>query len=152
MFSPCRPFPDPVVDPAAEARLWERFLEQAELEEEEARLRGDALDYPRPLSEDDLRWLLESGGVGGAEEEKEAQQQLRFPELTLKQRKFAVNPAFRSYKDASFRKEEGVAGDDDKGKEGRGTEEKKSKFSKQSLVASLGGVICSMAFVTWVRL
>ena len=41
-------------------------------------------------------------------EEEESTTIASFPELTVAQRKFGVNPAFKSYFDPSFKREEGI--------------------------------------------
>lgn len=68
------------------------------------------------LSQDDIDYLLQSIGPGEemaaaiqaqAEEESTTIADM-FPKLTVAQRKFGVNPAFKSYFDPSFKREEGI--------------------------------------------
>jgi len=68
------------------------------------------------LSQDDFDYIMRSLGPGeemaaaiqARAEEEESTTIASFPELTVAQRKFGVNPAFKSYFDPSFKREEGI--------------------------------------------
>ncbi len=76
------------------------------------------IDGGGDLTEADLAYVLQSLRPGEAQLQSIAQQGQsehhqplddRFPKLTAVQRKFAVNPAFRSFYDSSYKREEGIS-------------------------------------------
>ena len=86
-------------EPRLSADFWDELIESGNL--------------PAYVSQEELRALQEAGLREQEDEEEEERVDLPpFPVLDQKQRRFAVNPGFKSYYDSSFKQEEGVLPDE----------------------------------------
>ena len=90
-------------EPRLSSEFWDELIESGNL--------------PAYVTEEELQALQEAGLRDLEREQREQEEEDRaslpgFPILDQKQRRFAVNPGFKSYYDSSFKQEEGVLPDE----------------------------------------
>lgn len=86
-------------EPRLSPEFWDELIESGNL--------------PAYVTEEELQALQEASLQELRREQEDDRVDLpRFPVLDQKQRRFAVNPGFKSYYDSSFKEEEGVVPDE----------------------------------------